>query len=63
MKKSPQCAWCAKGDEPAMLDKNGVLCSLSGTPGQLAHSYGDDWWPCPGSSTVSVAGHELNIDD
>ena len=29
-----------------MLDQDGTLCSVSGQPGQWAHSYDDCWWPC-----------------
>lgn len=41
------CHSCDKGDEPAMLDDNGVLCTVSGRPGQLCHAADDMWWPCP----------------
>ena len=40
------CKWCKEGNEPAVLDIDGVLSSVSGTPGCWGHSYEDDWWPC-----------------
>ncbi len=40
------CKWCDKGDEPTVLDRDGVLSSISGQPGLWAHAYEDNWWPC-----------------
>lgn len=40
------CKYCEDGDTPAVIDRDGVLSSLSGYSGCWAHSYEDDWWPC-----------------
>lgn len=40
------CKYCDAGDTPTVIDRDGVLSSLSGQPGCWGHSYGDDWWPC-----------------
>lgn len=42
------CKWCADSatGRPQFLDRDGVLCSLSGEPGILSHAYNDSWWPC-----------------
>ncbi len=40
------CKSCSEGDEPVLLDVDGVLCSVSGEPGCWGHSYEDTWWPC-----------------
>ncbi len=40
------CKWCDEGNEPAVLDVDGVLSSVSGNPGCWCHSEGDSWWPC-----------------
>lgn len=40
------CKSCDEGDEPNVLDIDGVRSSISGTPGCWAHAYEDDWWPC-----------------
>jgi hypothetical protein len=42
------CEWCAKGDAPQMLDRDGVRADIApaGTAVTLCHAYGDHWWPC-----------------
>lgn len=42
------CKWCddAVLGYPQFLDRDGVLCSISGEPGILSHAYDDSWWPC-----------------
>ena len=40
------CTSCDEGNEPHLLDIDGVRCSVSGTPGCWGHAYEDDWWPC-----------------
>ncbi len=40
------CKWCNEGNEPVVLDIDGVLSSVSGTPGCWGHNYEDTWWPC-----------------
>lgn len=46
MTKPMSCRWCDEGDEPVLLDIDGVLSSVSGTPGCWGHSYEGNWWPC-----------------
>lgn len=40
------CSWCADGDRPHFLDRDGVLCSISGEDGILSHAYDVAWWDC-----------------
>ncbi len=40
------CKWCDAGDEPSVLDRDGVQVDISGQPGLWAHAYEDSWWPC-----------------
>ena len=40
------CLWCNRGEEPALLDVDGVRCDVSGNLGCWAHSHEDGWWPC-----------------
>lgn len=47
MNPTVECVYCDNGDEPQLLDEDGVLSSLSGKPGTLCHSYELEWWRCP----------------
>lgn len=40
------CKWCDAGDEPELLDEDGVKCSVSGKPGFWCHANSGEWWPC-----------------
>lgn len=40
------CKYCAKGDMPIVLDRDGTLVSITGEPGVLSHAYEECWWPC-----------------
>jgi hypothetical protein len=41
------CRWCDSGDKPKVVDKNGVLCSVSGeAPDMIAHASDIYWWRC-----------------
>lgn len=40
------CKWCDAGDEPSVLDRDGVQVEISGQPGLWAHAHEDSWWPC-----------------
>lgn len=40
------CKYCDEGNEPTVLDIDGVQSSISGQPGIWGHAYEDDWWPC-----------------
>lgn len=44
--KASICGWCDSGDRPELLDKDGVLSSLSGEPGTWCHAWDVYWWPC-----------------
>lgn len=46
MAEERTCRWCDAGDEPTVLDRDGVSSSISGQPGVWAHAYEDSWWPC-----------------
>ncbi len=45
-KRFGNCQSCAEGNEARMLDKDGVLCSVSGEPGILTHAHEEYYWPC-----------------
>ncbi len=40
------CPGCIGGNEPVLLDEDGVLCSVSGNPGYWCHAYDGEWVPC-----------------
>ena len=40
------CKSCDEGDEPVLLDIDGVRCCVGGNAGCWAHAHEDDWWPC-----------------
>ena len=42
------CKYCEAGDEVKLLDKDGVLCSISGESGTWCHAYEEYWWACEG---------------
>jgi hypothetical protein len=41
------CKDCEIGDIPKLLDRDGVLSSLSGEPGTWCHAHEEFYWPCP----------------
>lgn len=56
------CKSCDEGVlDAAMLDENGVLCSITGKAGTLCHAYEDMWWPCENKKLIKEAcGAENN---
>jgi len=40
------CRFCSDGDEPQLVDEDGVSVDISGNPGKLRHCYEDFWWAC-----------------
>ncbi len=40
------CKSCAEGNEPHVLDIDGLRSENTGKPGCWGHSYEDHWWPC-----------------
>ncbi|MCK9463127.1 MAG: hypothetical protein M0R80_26185 [Proteobacteria bacterium] len=46
MSKIPGCPGCERGEEPEIIDEDGVLSSLSGKPGKPGHGMGDYHWHC-----------------
>lgn len=40
------CEYCLLGDEPEVLDEDGVLSSITHKPGSWAHGVNDDWVLC-----------------
>jgi hypothetical protein len=46
MSEGRDCEWCAGGDEPLMLDADGVEVGHSGKPGRLSHTWHDGFWRC-----------------
>lgn len=52
-KGCPICLEDGPVSERAMLDKNGVLCSVSGEPGRWGHGYDDYHWYCDDAGAMA----------
>lgn len=46
--RAAKCRACAQGQEPALLDDDGVIFGVSGEPGTWGHAVDDAWSPCRG---------------
>jgi hypothetical protein len=50
------------GNNPVLLDKDGVQSDISGEPGVWSHAYEEFYWPCPRRQNMTITNSAANVE-